>query len=477
MRQNKGNSVPSSSCPYDSRLDCTIEDVVDSHLHILQVNSVDSGGGAAKVAWDLFQAYHRKGYDSRMVVGSKSTSDPFVWELDHDPYRRGLPGLWVRVWKPFQQFEKIWSVLRTFHRRMLLAVDTQRINNRRKGIEDFEFPGTAHLLDLTPARPDILHFHNLHGNYFDLRELAMLSQNVPVVLTLHDTWLLSGHCAYSIGCERWKTGCGDCPDLTIPPSIRRDATAYNWQRKREIFSKSRLHIATPSRWLMEEAEQSILIPGAVEIKIIPNGVDLTIFQPNDKRATRASLGIQKDTKVILFAVKKGHHIIKDYPTLQSACTQIAERLQDQNLIIIDLGEKASIERIGRTEIRFVAYQKDPKNLALYYQAADVFIHAARADTFPTTILESLACGTPVVATEVGGIPEQISDGKTGFLVPPGDARAMAARIEQILSDGDLRQKMSQAAADSARRRFDLEREVDDYLKWYESIRRETGGRR
>ena len=444
--------------------------MVDSPLCILQVNSVDSGGGAAKVAWDLFQAYRQKGHQSWLVAGSKLTSDPFVRELDHDSYRSGLPGRLAKIWKPFRKFEPEWPGLRLLHRRMLLAVDYTRIKNRLMGIDDFEFPGTAHLLNLTQDRPEVIQFHNLHGDYFDLRELATISHRVPVILTLHDAWLLSGHCSHSFACERWKTGCGECPDLTIPPPIRRDATAFNWQRKREIFSKSRLYLVTPSRWLMQKAEQSILTPAVVETKIIPNGVDLSVFQPADKGTARASFGIQQDAKVILFAaVTVLQNVFKDFQTMRLAIARVAEHLKSKKIIFIVLGEYAPPERIGQAEIRFIPYQTDPKVVAHYYQVTDIYIHAAHVDTFPTTILESLACGIPVVATAVGGIPEQIVDGETGFLVPPGDAQAMAARIEQILSNNDLYQQMGRAAVDSAQRRFDLERAAEDYLNWYEDI--------
>jgi glycosyltransferase involved in cell wall biosynthesis len=444
--------------------------VADSPLRILQVNRLDSNGGAAKVAWDLFQAYHQKGHLSWLVAGFKRSNDPFVVELNHGLYRKGLSGWLEKLWKPFRKFELVKPGLHLLHQRMLLVMDHQKMINRLMGIEDFEYPGTAHLLDLIPERVDVLQFHNLHGGYFDLRELANLSQQVSVVLTLHDAWLLSGHCSHSFDCERWKIGCGHCPDLFIPPSIRRDATAFNWQRKREIFSKSRLYIASPSRWLMQKVEKSMLAPAAVEMRIIPNGVDLTLFRPADKGFARESIGIQQDLKMIFFASDTiRQNIFKDYKTMQSAIALIAEHLQGQRIIFVALGEKTPPEYIGQTEIRFMPYQKDSKLVARYYQASDIYIHAARADTFPNTILESLACGKPVVATEVGGIPEQIADGETGFLVPPGDAQGMATRIEQILSNDDLRQKMGQAAVDSARHHFDLQRQVDDYLEWYKSL--------
>ncbi len=100
-----------------------------------------------------------------------------------------------------------------------------RVLDRRRGVEDFRFPAAWRLAELAPRRPQIVHAHNLHGNYFDLRALPALCQAAPLVLTLHDAWLLAGHCAHSMGCERWRTGCGNCPDLGVYPAVRRDATA------------------------------------------------------------------------------------------------------------------------------------------------------------------------------------------------------------------------------------------------------------
>jgi glycosyltransferase involved in cell wall biosynthesis len=138
-------------------------------------------------------------------------------------------------------------------------------------------------------------------------------------------------------------------------------------------------------------------------------------------------------------------------------------------------------------VRFVSYQKDPKAVARYYQAADLYLHAAKADNFPNTVLEALACGKPVVATAVGGIPEQLKglqslgcrmpalnryemNEATGVLVPPGDAGGMAASIEQLLNDKSLCRCMGENATRDAQERFDLHRQVNDYLEWYEQLR-------
>jgi glycosyltransferase involved in cell wall biosynthesis len=139
------------------------------------------------------------------------------------------------------------------------------------------------------------------------------------------------------------------------------------------------------------------------------------------------------------------------------------------VLLVALGQEAPSERLGEAEIRFIPFQSRPETVARYYQAADVYVHAARADTFPNGVLEALACGVPVVASAVGGIPEQLDEGRTGFLVPPGDASALTIRVAQVLEQPCLRQEMSALAAATARRRFDLERQVDAYLEWYREL--------
>lgn len=120
-------------------------------------------------------------------------------------------------------------------------------------------------------------------------------------------------------------------------------------------------------------------------------------------------------------------------------------------------------------IQFIPYQNDPRRIARYYQATDLYLHPSRADTFPTTVLEALACGTPVVASAVGGILEQIVEGRTGFLVPAGDAPALAERVLELLADEGLRLRMGRQAAEDAARRFGLERMVGEYLEFYKGI--------
>jgi glycosyltransferase involved in cell wall biosynthesis len=139
------------------------------------------------------------------------------------------------------------------------------------------------------------------------------------------------------------------------------------------------------------------------------------------------------------------------------------------VLFIALGEGGHSEHIGRAEVRGVPFERDATVVAQYYQAADVYAHAARADTFPNTVLEAMACGTPVVATAVGGIPEQVRDQQTGFLVLAGNAEAMANRLVQVLSDDIRRANMSAQAVEVTRQHYDLNKQVDHYLDWYQRL--------
>lgn len=442
-------------------------------IRILQVSAEDVAGGAERVAWTLFDAYRQRGHRSWLAVGYKRTQDPDVLVLNI-AYDQGL---WAyslrsvsRLLNPL--IGKIRGLGRLTGLLTALA-EPARVWTRSRGREEFSFPGTWRILSLRQEQPDVVHCHNLHGawlpekGYFGLQVLPWLSRQVPVLLTLHDAWLLSGHCAHSFDCERWKIGCGKCPDLNIYPSVKRDATAYNWQRKRNILNRCRVYIATPSCWLMQKAKQSILAPAMIEGRVIPNGVDLTVFHAGDQSAARATLGIPKDCKVLLFVGNLTRcNPWKNYNMLEAALAKVR---QTGDLRLICLGEGGEERCVGEAHIYFEGYEREPSRVAQYYRAADIYVHAARADTFPNTVIEALACGTPVVATAVGGIPEQIEDGITGYLVARGDAAQMATRIEQLLSDNDLRMRIGTQAFEDARRRFDLNREVDDYLAWYYRI--------
>jgi glycosyltransferase involved in cell wall biosynthesis len=239
--------------------------------------------------------------------------------------------------------------------------------------------------------------------------------------------------------------------------------------KESIWKQSSVIVVTPSRWLLDRARRSVLAHAAAWSVAIPNGVDLSVFAPGDRLLARRALGIPDDAYVLLFVAHGGAaNPYKDGATMEDAVRRIAARQPTgRRLLLLAVGGDPTRPVADLEHVTYVPYQSDQRALARYYRSADVYLHAAHADTFPTSVLEALACGTPVVATAVGGIPEQVRDGETGLLTPRGSPDAMASAAARLLQDADLRHAMSCAAVADARARFGLRRMLGDYLSLYE----------
>ncbi len=435
-------------------------------LRILQVSTSDGGGGAEQVAMNLHLGFQCAGAEAWMAVGYRRTASPDVFPIDNDRARGFLRSKVVVAGELLAR--RLGGTAGGAVRDLAMGITApHRLIETLRGREDFAMPATRRLLSLPPYAPEVLHCHNLHGGYFDLRELAPLSHRLPVFLTLHDMWSFTGHCAYSLGCERWAAGCGACPDLGLSPALRRDGSLHNLELKRAIYRRSRLRVASPSRWLIDKARKSALAEGTVEWKIIPYGVNLELFHPRHREEARARLELSQDARVLLYAANAGRaNPFKDYETVERAAADLSTRLGDRLVLLVVGGDGPPRQR---GPIRFVPRLEDRGDLADHYRAADLFLHAAREDNFPNTVLESLACGTPVIATAVGGVAEQIEHGTTGFLVPPADPAAMAEAAVRALRDESALRAMRARSAELARERFDMRRHVRDYLQWFEDV--------
>lgn len=458
-------------------------------LRVLHVTASDGGGGADGVAARLAAGLRGRGHDAWLAVGHRSTSSGHVLAIPHDdaPAWR-----WSGYTLAYDGLRRLASAhpghgAGRLARLLRRATHPEAARAWWTGLEDFDFPGTARLPDLPPSPPQIVHAHNLHGGYFDLRQLGALSARLPVCLTLHDAWLLSGHCAHAFDCDRWQTGCGHCPDLTIEPAIRRDRTAENWRRKQAVFAASRVHIATPSQWLMDRVHRSLLAPAVATARVIPNGVDTNVFAPGDRVAARSAFALPADAAVVMVTTGDAGAPWRDGPLLADALDRIVAALPGRQLRFLAAGRgplsaQALPAQVAARVVRTGHLSQDGMRAA--YQAADVYVHAARVDTFPTTVLEALACGVPVVATRVGGIPEQIRavplaavaaghatgdvDG-TGVLVDPGDAAGMAEAVRGLLTSAALRAGLGARASSDVAARFSLDAQVRACEDWYCAI--------
>jgi len=438
-------------------------------MNITQINTTDSRGGAAVIVHSLHLAFLRRGLSSYLLVGYRFTEDDRVISIPNNRYGSYVPQFLKKV-KLTGIDRKITRLVNQIEK---YGPQPLRLFDKLMGYEDFRFPASENILELAPHKTDILHLHNLHGEYFDLRQLPKLTNHVHTLITLHDQWTFTGHCAYSLDCEKWKVGCGQCPYLDIYPTVRRDGTARNWRRKAEIYRKSKFWVVAPSEWLLSQARSSTLARGARGFSLIRNGIDLDIFEPRDIGATREELGLPRHAWIVLFVgntLKSAGY--KDIKTMELAFESLVRKYPEKRLLFIYLGTKGQPRAIGENAtIIFVPTVNERGIVARYYNAADVYVHAAKADTYPTTILEAMASGKSVVATNVGGINELVLEGHTGFLVAVGDSEGMANRIKTIFDQPELRQDLESRGVDEARANFGYRKMVDSYLSLYTDLLR------
>ena len=436
-------------------------------LSVLQVDTSDVGGGAERVMTDLHDEYRRRGIDAWMAVGFKRSKNGRVLQIPNDAERSG----WERrlAFASARVAAREGRLSLALARALLFASDPMRYRGVLAGVEDFDFPATAGILGLPPGTPDVLHLHNLHGGYFDIRSLPALTRRVPAVLTMHDAWLLTGHCAHPFDCEHWRGGCGECPSLGTYVPVRRDGSAATWQIKHDAVRASRIAIATPSQWLMRMVTASDIVGDDAETRVIPNGVDTAVFSPGDQSEARAALRLRHDCYVVLFTAQlMADNPFKDYATLLAALPLIRAR-DGRSVQLVVLGFEASSDSLPKDGVVRVPYVKDREEVARYYRAADVYVHSARIENLPLAIIEAMACGTSVVASRAGGIPELAVDGETGTLVPVGDANALAAAVNALLDDEAQRRRFAEAGLARVRELFTLERQADAYIAWYEEL--------
>lgn len=439
-------------------------------LRILQVAPAVTGGGGEQISLRLHRSFRRLGHRSMLAVGrmtGQAAEDvfPIPGRWDVEPAARAVRRVFDRVLsltggrgstRLFPFFEAL-----AFPR---VAWDLWR------GYEDYTAPGSHRLLRLAPAPPDIVLLHNLHARwtkreaFFDLEFLPGLSRRVPVILFPQDPWLITGHCAHPIDCPRWRNGCGRCPDLNIYPAVRRDATADNFRRKRKILERSRLYLAAPSQWLLEMFEQAgIPLAGARRIR---NGVDTARFESGGRRAARSALGLDPNRRIIMVSGNRlKTNPWKGYRWLMETAERLGRNPEPPQADFLCVGDEGETLHFGGVRIRFAGYVEDPSDMPAYYRAADLYFHPSRADTAPFSVLEAMASGLPVVATSVGGIPEQVEEGRSGFLAAPGDVETMAARIGQLLADRRASGSMGKKARARAVKDFDFKRQNMEFIDW------------
>lgn len=403
-------------------------------MKVLHINQSDQGGGAGITAYRLHRALQSQGLESHLLVGKVTTPEPDVTAFPRWPW---------------------------------LESHLSRLNRNSISLNYVELLSSFSL----PRHPrfqwaDVLNFHNLHTGYFNYLALPEITRHKPAVWTLHDMWGFTGHCAYSYDCDRWLRGCGRCPYPQEYPPIRFDSSAWEWRLKRWVYGRSPLTIVAHSQWLVDLVKRSLL--GRFPVQMIRAGLDLQQFQAHDPAICRRLLGLPMEGRVLLFGVdslverRKGGDFI--VPLLQRL-----PRSLTQDLTLVMFGSQGSrlAEKVNIPVVN-LGYLFSDAMKAIAYAAADLVLFPTRADNAPLVIQESLACGTPVISFRVGGVPEFIEPGVTGYLAEPENGEDLAWGVQSWLEKTDLaphRAKCRQVAEAS----YSLTAQAEQYRRLYAEL--------
>lgn len=317
---------------------------------------------------------------------------------------------------------------------------------------------------------DVVQLYVTHGGYFSHTALALLTRRKPVVWRLSDMWAMTGHCAYSFDCERWKTGCGSCPLLSDEPALRVDWTAFLWRVKRWVYERSRLTLVAPSRWIAGLVAQSPLLQ-RFPVHLIPNGLDTDVFRPVPKAAAREVLGLDPSERVVLFSALDTAAPRKGGEFLRKALEILhAQDMQGCRLLVVGDGAE-SWRNVVRFPLTPMPVVRDDRMLAAIYSAADLFVLPTLAENLPNGILESMACGTPVVAFDVGGVGEAVRPMETGYLAQYMNADDLARGIGRLLEDEGVRQRLGRRCREVAEQEYSMDLQARRFQELYERILR------
>jgi glycosyltransferase involved in cell wall biosynthesis len=392
------------------------------------INTHDIGGGAARIALDLFNS-NIKNY---LAVSINKLHHKNILHIDNDDWSR-FPSL-------FREMEKI------------------------TGFLDFSKVGPLALLNNKDFQScELIHLHNLHGFFFSLGVYKTLFKNKKVIWTWHDDFMLTGHCSTAPKCNLWRNKCGNCPDLHIYPRIAFDKTESISKYKNRLLKKTQPIVICPSLWMLERVKSKYKFLN--NVRLIYNGIDESIFKPLEKDVVRNKFSISKDQFVILFVAElatknpfKGGDVLVD----------LVKNNKLDSTLLITVGDEKNEKYDNHISIAYVSNQIE---LAELYNLADVLVYPTKADNFPLVVLESMSCGVPVIASNIGGINEIILDGENGYLVDNFEDSNEFLKIINLYKNADLitKNKITCNARTTVIDKFTKSLMIENYTKLYKEI--------
>lgn len=412
-------------------------------MKVLMLNTFDEGGGAARAASRLHRGIKDLGIDSSMMVQFKSGD---AGDVICDANRLGILARRGRL---------------ALNMLPVRLYPNRPINNFTPAWLPQTLAGKVAAVD-----HDILHLHWLAAGFVRIETLRQFGK--PLVWTLHDSWAFTGGCHVPFECVRYRERCGACP--VLGSSRGEDLSRRVWRRKSKAWRSLNLTVVAPSRWMAGCARASALFRG-VRVEVIPNGLDLSLFRPFSKHLARERLDLPPDKKLILFGAVGGtSDRNKGFSLLLAALQKMSAggSRDGAELMVFGAPEPARVASFGM-KARYFGRLDDDIRLALLYAAADVFVAPSILENLSNTVMEAMACGTPCVAFNQGGMTDLIEHGKTGFLAPAYESEGLAAGIREVLEDDAARQRMAEGSRRKVEEEFDLKKASRRYAALYREI--------
>lgn len=382
------------------------------------------------------------GLDSHVLVGFKGVEDPTV------------------------HYEASFWTDKTAHLKNLADQLPVRLYPKRTGlIFSPSIIPTRTISKINKLNPSVVHLHWICSGFIRIEELKKIKK--PIIWTLHDSWAFTGGCHIPYTCEKYHEDCGKCPTLSSKNEY--DLSRLILLRKKKSWQNLEIIIVTPSTWLHNCAKNSTLFSNS-RVELIPNGIDITKFKPIDKNLARNQLSLPKTKKIILFgAVNSTSDPNKGFKYLKDSLYYLKKQKALENVDLVIFGGKSiDLNNLGlKIHSTGKIYQDD--TLALLYSAADVFVVPSLSENLPNTILESLACGTPCVAFNIGGIPDLIDHKNNGYLASPFNSIDFATGIKWILHDEKRLDILSENSRKKIIKQFNIVDTAIKYNELYNSI--------
>jgi len=413
-----------------------------SELKPLIVNATDIQGGAAIATYRLHQGLRRIGVDSSMLVQKKLTDD-------------------ANVLGPQTRYQKMLGQLKPHLDQLWVT----QYNNREAQLFSAAMIPDSIATKIQGINPDIVHLFWVADG--QMRPETLRNLKKPIVWTLHDMWPFTGGCHYDGECGKYSHSCGACP--VLHSSKESDLSRWIWRRKHNAWRNVDMTVVATSQWLAQCARSSSLF-GDYRIEVLPNGIDESKYKPIDKAFARDVYGLPKDKRLILFSAgslgdkRKGFQFL--IPALQSLAK--SDKESQVEAVIIGASKPDRSMELGMN-VHYIGRLQDEISQVLLYSAADVLVAPSTQENLSNTVMESLACGTPVVAFNIGGMPDMIDHQKNGYLASAFDTHDLASGIMWVLESVNRRDMLSKNARQTVLERYTLEKVANQYRALYQSI--------